>query len=68
MTEKNYDSTIMRIAGNLLSGQPGLDLTTGGHRQSVFEEMAAEAVRLARCIVAEALKADPAPLAPTEEQ
>lgn len=52
MTEKNYDSTIMRIAGNLLSGQ-AIELTTGGYSNEALQEMAAQAVRLARAIVAE---------------
>lgn len=50
--EKNYDSTIMRIAGNLLSGV--MSNQTAGSRWSPVPKEAVEyAVATARAIVAE---------------
>lgn len=46
-TKRKYDSTVARIAGNLLSGEVMCN------KPETFPAMAAEAVRLARLIVAE---------------
>ncbi len=54
MSEKRkYDSTVARIAGNILSGQ---DLLFGQHTR---EELARRAVMLARAIVAETERTQP---------
>jgi hypothetical protein len=65
MAEKNYDSTIMRIAGNLMSGYP--DAWRQARTGEGYAAYAESAVRMARAIVAETLKPDPAPVAPEED-
>jgi hypothetical protein len=56
--KKKYDSTVARIAGNLLSGQP--DLIHVGYSEDALRAMAENAVRLARAIVAEVERTDKA--------
>jgi hypothetical protein len=56
MTEKKkYDTTIARIAGNLLSGYDR------AINDSMREAMARDAVALARAIVAEVQRTEPLP-------
>lgn len=59
MSKPKYDSTVARIAGNILSGAEILT-----HPDS-HERYAQLAVRLARAIVAETTRTEPAP--PPEE-
>lgn len=53
---KKYDSTIARIAGNLLSGNPYLFLNNG---VTYDEDLAINAVRVARLIIAEVERTEP---------
>lgn len=58
--QRKYDSTVARIAGNILSGRPFLPPasdTFDGTRAA----LAAEAVMLARAIVAETIRTEPEP-------
>lgn len=55
MAERKYDSTVARIAGNLLSSLV-IPSTT-----SKREELARDAVAMARAIVAETKRTDPEP-------
>lgn len=54
--KKKYDSTVARIAGNIMSGYEWYDLTPRER-----DEFAAEAVAMARAIVAETQRTEPAP-------
>lgn len=56
MAQKKYDSTVARIAGNILSGY------TGGSRDEEGA-MVQFAVNLARAIVEETERTEPQPLA-----
>lgn len=57
MSEKNYDSTIMRIAGNILSGSLSVrNLGNEALHKDYVEQIASDAVRLARAVVAEVLR------------
>lgn len=59
MSEKNYESTVMRIAGNLLSGH--INRYGWPQTQAAREDYAVEAVALARAIVAEVKRTAPPP-------
>lgn len=56
--KKKYDSTVARIAGNLMSGYEWYDLTPRER-----DEFAFEAVAMARAIIAETERTEP-PTAP----
>ncbi len=53
--KRPYDSTVARIAGNILSGYPRLDASID------YTAVAREAVRLARSIVAEVERTERSP-------
>jgi len=53
---RDYDSTVARIAGNILSGQPQIFNLRPYER----ETLAREAVALARAVVEETRRAEPA--------
>lgn len=55
MSKREYDSTVARIAGNILSGHPHVLGTGESHQQ----EIAATAVKLARMVVAEVKRTEP---------
>jgi hypothetical protein len=59
---KNYDSTVARIAGNLLSGQPGFFERSAitGRGRGHSEDLIIAAVEAARAIVAETIRTEPA--------
>lgn len=58
MEKRKYDSTVARIAGNLLSG--AFEHFNGGaYHEDVIESTAREAVRWARAIVAEVQRTEP---------
>jgi hypothetical protein len=68
MAERKYDTTVARIAGDLLSGAfDASDYQRCGMLGSVEPMTIQGAVLVARAIVAEVLRTDPAPLAPEEE-
>lgn len=54
--QRDYDSTVARIAGNLLSG-----MRLVGIPADVAEERARDAVIVARAIIAEVKRTEPAP-------
>lgn len=57
MPEKSYESTVMRIAGNLLSGF-GVKFDER-HHDEYIQQVSQEAVRWARAIVAEVQRTAP---------
>lgn len=57
MEKRKYDSTVARIAGNLLSGHPDTLRFSGDSKAR--ERMADEAVLLARAIVAATIRTEP---------
>lgn len=57
MSKRLYDSTIARIAGNIMSGYEWYDLTPRER-----DEFAAEAVAMARAIVEETKRTEPEPV------
>lgn len=58
--QRNYDSTVARIAGNILSGTPLGDFI---HQPEYY---VGQAVMIARMIVAEVASTEPANVAPQE--
>jgi hypothetical protein len=76
---KNYDSTVMRIAGNLLSGNPfveaGRSRTThrlldgnGGMLSQGDQDIIAQAVMVARAIAAEVQRTSSRATAPPDAE
>lgn len=61
--KRDYDATVARIAGNLLSSEP---LLFRNERMISNQVLVSEAVALARAIVAEVQRTDPAPV--TQEE
>lgn len=62
MTKRNYDSTVARIAGNILSGVHGVpELNSVGWRPELLDsKVVAGAVAIARAIVEETKRTEPA--------
>jgi hypothetical protein len=56
--KRKYDSTIARIAGNLLSGTNAVKVH-GAYGDDALRHLAQQAVRLARAIVAEVERTEP---------
>ncbi len=57
MTQRKYDSTVARIAGNIISGMGEGLLRSDEYRRELVEL----AVETARWIVAETIRTEPAP-------
>ena len=60
MMARRYDGTVARIAGNLLSGQKDLWDRADSEWSGKFEDAARRAVKLARIIVKETVRTEPA--------
>lgn len=59
MMRRKYDSTVARIAGNILSGNGYLVLGDGESAENSRREYARFAVALARAVVAEVERTEP---------